>query len=890
MLRASPLVLGALFNAGLPIQVRAQAVNLEPATNNIIADGRTRTRVTTSGTQTRITTETVSSGVGFNSFSDFQQAAGTRVDLMVPDGAGNLINMVSNGAVVINGELNAFKDGAIGGNIFFSSPDGFIVGQNGRVNVGSLSVNTPTQEFLDRVIRADGTINDAVASQLMRGEIPLSPNGHIAIRGTVNATGSITLQGQTVAINGNTGPVSGHDFAHRTMFEATVNAHGMAEGGALVSSGGRIAIVATGAAQINGRVASGAPTPSQSGGAVSITGGDIALGSSTSISADGNSGGEIIVYALGTLVAQDGARFSAAALGTGDGGFVELSGRDAYIGSVNLNLSSLSGRAGTFLVDPFNLFVGGLSTQSGLSDMASITTSIVSNGASIVLQADNSITVVSGGVLDSRRLDGGTVSTGDSGNITLEAPRITLEDGARVLAGATVGSAFAGGDVAFNAIRTGGGTVEIILGSSGGIGPELTGRDITLTASATVDQASLLLALPSATARILSNSGTIDASGQFRAIATATGAGGLALLPLGVVVTNVTAEVDIRGSTRLTAAAVTLDATAGATSSIVTQSLAPANSSGDGAVAVSTINSTAIARTGGQAALTVTGATTLSATNTVTSTSDATPQAAAFGASVGVSIINAITTAEIAEAAALSAGALSLNATTSTETTVNAVAGAGGATEPSPGSQASTFLTDDRYGGQATTQDGAVSVAGALAISDLTSSTNARLTSIATTQVAGALSVSTSSGNRAEVTADGSTVVSDTGVGVAVGINIARVVNDAVISGAVNAGSVAISAMRPADGNMFRTAATSGAGASNVGVAGSFGLNLVDVQSLARIGAASALVISGGGAVLLDAQNATETTAQALPVGSGASGAQVGIGASVAINIVANRS
>ncbi|GGD47721.1 leukotoxin LktA family filamentous adhesin [Sinisalibacter lacisalsi] len=877
VLGASPLVLGALVNAGLPQTAQAQAVNLNPSVNNIIADGRTRTKITTSGTHSRITTDTVSNGVGFNSFSDFQQAAGTRVDLMVPDAAGNLVNMVSNGAVVINGELNAFKDGSIGGNIFFSSPDGFIVGQNGRVNVGSLAVNTPTQAFLDRVIRSDGSINDAVANQLMRGEIPVSPNGHIAIMGEINAKGSITLQGQTVSVTGDSGPVTGEDFGHRTMFNSTVNAQGMVEGGALVSSGGRISIVAAGGSRINGRVDASAPTAASKGGEVSITGGDIAVGSDATVSADGDAGGEIVVFADGTLVAQDGATFSAAGIGAGDGGFIELSGRDAHIGSVNIDLSSVSGRAGTFLIDPFDLVIAA-------------STSILSGGANIELLADNSITIAGDGVLDSRMLDGAGFSSGDSGDITLEAPQITLEDGSKVLAGVTTGLGFTGGDVVFDAVRTEGGTAQITIGGGGASGPELTGRNITLTASSTVDQSNPLLAIPTATAKITANSGTIDASGTFTATATATGGGGAFLLPLGVVVTNVTSEVDIKGSTDLTAAAVDVDATSSVSSMILTQSLAPVDSSADGAVAVSTINSTAIARVGGAATLDVAGATDLNASNTVTSTSDATPQAAAFGASVGVSVINAITTAEIADAAAVSTGTLGMDATTSTETTVKAVAGAGGATEPSPGSQATTYLTDAKYGGQATTSDGGVSVAGALAISDLTSTTNARINSSAATTVTGALSVSTSSGNKADVIADGTAVTSDTGVGVALGINIAKVVNDAVISSAVNAGSAALSAARPTDGNAFTTSATSGAGAANVGLAGSFALNLVDTQSIARLAGSSVVTIAGSGAVSLSSDNATESSAKALPSSTGATGDTVGVGAGIAMNIVANRS
>lgn len=888
MLGVSPLVVGALIGAGVAERGHAQAVNLDPTVHKIIPDGRTRTTITTTGTHSRITTDTVSGNVGFNTFSDFQQAAGTRVDLFVPDAAGSLVNIVSNGAVVIHGELNGYKDGSIGGNIFFSSSDGFIVGEGGRINVGSLTVNTPTPEFLNRVVRADGTVNDAVAAQLMRGEIPMSPNGHIAIMGKVNAKGSITLQGHTVTLTGDTGPLTGEDLGQRTKFDATVNSTGMIEGGALVAFGGRIAIVAKGGSRIGGRVEASAPTPTETAGTVSITGGDITVEGGAVVAANGDAGGEIVVFADGTLAVQDGATFNAAGIGSGDGGFIELSGRDAHIGSVNLDLSSRVGRAGTLLIDPFNLFIGGASTSSSFTSDISTSPNILSNGANIVLEADNSITVVNGGILDSRMMTG-ELSSGNSGNITLEAPTIVLEDGSRVLAGVTTGSGFTGGNVTFTATRTNGGTAEIVIGQGGVTGPVLTGNVITFSATSTANAPSILVSTPTATARITATSGSITAAGSFSASATATGNGGVTLLPLGIVVTNVTSLVDIGGSTQLSAASATLAATSTVISSLLTQSLAPANAAADGAVAVNTINSTAIVRIGGASVVGVTGATSLTATNSVTSTSDATPQAAAFGASVGVSVVNAVTTAEIVDAASVTAGALSMDAITLTDITVKAVAGAGGATTPSPGSQATTYLTDAKYGGQASTDDGAVSVAGALAISDLTSTTNARINTTVATTVTGALALGTMSGNKATVTADASMVSSATGVGVALGINIAKVVNDAVISSAVNAASASLSALRPAAGNAFVTTATSGAGATNVGLAGSFALNLIDTQSVARVAGASVVTVAGG-AVALSSDNATTSTASALPKDDGAGGATVGVGAGIAMNIVANRS
>jgi hypothetical protein len=138
----------------------------------------------------------------------------------------------------------------------------------------------------------------------------------------------------------------------------------------------------------------------------------------------------------------------------------------------------------------------------------------------------------------------------------------------------------------------------------------------------------------------------------------------------------------------------TLEASSTVNSAIATESLAPESSSVDGAVAISTIDSSAIARIAGNADITVANGTTLDASNTIVSTLDATPDTAAFGASVGVSVLKAVTTAEIADAARVTTGSLSLDARTSTNVTITATAAMGGADEPEEGSQTQAYLDD----------------------------------------------------------------------------------------------------------------------------------------------------------------------------------------------------
>ncbi|WP_380052864.1 leukotoxin LktA family filamentous adhesin [Falsihalocynthiibacter sp. SS001] len=875
---ASPFVLAMVVAAGGGTQANAQALNLGgPSANKITPDGRTNTNVTVSGNRTKITTGTVSNGVGFNSFKDFQQASGQRVDLFVPDRAGSLVNVVRNGSVIVNGELNAYKDGKIGGNVFFSSPDGFVLGKSGTINVGSLTVNTPTGAFLDKVVRADGTVNNAVAQQLMRGEIPMSSNGVISIAGKVTAKGGITLQGHTVNINANTGPLTGEDLGQRTKFNATVNQTGLVEGAALVARGGSLAIVAQNEVRVGGRLDASA-SESGNGGDISVTSrGNITLEGTAELSADGagarGKGGTVIVKADGDLYAHDFAYLSAIGTGTGNAGFVELSGKNALIGAVNVNLTADEGKAGTLLFDPYNLYIGGSVTDSGTDDDYSAAPSIYSVGANVVLEADNSITIVAGGVIDS------TNGADPAGDITLEAPEIILEDGSTITAGTT-------GNVYLTAARTSGGTASIEIGQGAGVAPILSGANIYLSATSTLDQSSLLLALPKAEAIITLNSANIDASDIFSATATAASNGGVGMLPIGVVVTDVTSAVDVLGTTDLSAGSIALTADATVESNILTESLAPANAKADGAVAVSTINSTSRVKIGGNSNVNATGAIDLLARNAVTSVADATPQTAAFGASVGVSVVDVNTSVELSENATLNADSLTLEASTVTDISVTAKAAEGGSTGNKAGSEADEQLTN--YEEEASTADGSVSVVGGLAVSDLTSDTSATISSSIAAGISGAVTVKSSTENTANVIADGSAVDSTTGVGVAVGINLAKVKNDAVIETDITAGSLDLSALTTGDGNSFSTESTSGAGASNVGVAGSVAINLIDTQSVAQV--ASGATVAASGAVNLTADNQGSSKAEALPVGGGASGDQVGVGASVALNILANRS
>ena len=88
----------------------------------IVTDGRTATSVVQNGAVTDIRTETIRNGNGFNSFSQFNVGSGETANLYVPDSANALINIVRDQRSEINGILNGYKNGQIGGDIYFANP------------------------------------------------------------------------------------------------------------------------------------------------------------------------------------------------------------------------------------------------------------------------------------------------------------------------------------------------------------------------------------------------------------------------------------------------------------------------------------------------------------------------------------------------------------------------------------------------------------------------------------------------------------------------------------------------------------------------------------------------------------------------------------------------
>ncbi len=196
------------------------------------------------------------------------------------------INLVD-GQVNINGIVNALQSVGGGlkndGNLIFVSPQGMVVGASGVLNVGSLSVITPTQNDYSTLkstlnipnpeyVPTEGTYNKGTGeitinaysdyiTNLQHTDAVFDPStlaggneagNVINIDGAVIARGNVELKGGNVAIGnggllvagvgGNTDVLKTEDAA-KTLFDNLVATDNMTSGNAFASSNGKITIV-----------------------------------------------------------------------------------------------------------------------------------------------------------------------------------------------------------------------------------------------------------------------------------------------------------------------------------------------------------------------------------------------------------------------------------------------------------------------------------------------------------------------------------------------------------------------------------------------------------------------------------------------------------------------
>lgn len=212
-------VLSALMAAGLvmsPTAVNASEikdVNNQPVSAKIVS--------AESGVYNiyNIYAQKLHGDIAINEFAKFQLDANDIANLYfhkqgetINADAGNLLNFV-NTRIDINGTVNAIKNGTIGGNLFFLSPEGMAVGKSGVINTGALYVMAPATTSLPGESNYEslkGVFNTGAATEehlnaIKNGSplIPLNPSGTISVLGKINAADDVKLYAAQIAVGRN---------------------------------------------------------------------------------------------------------------------------------------------------------------------------------------------------------------------------------------------------------------------------------------------------------------------------------------------------------------------------------------------------------------------------------------------------------------------------------------------------------------------------------------------------------------------------------------------------------------------------------------------------------------------------------------------------------------
>ena len=161
------------------------------------------TTVNQNGHTFTIETKKKSGDNAFNSFNQFNLSANDIAQMHLPNSTSNLINFVK-GQITIDGIVNAIKNNKIGGNLYFLSAQGLVIGSGGVVNCGAFYAITPTQDFMDKFVKTNSLLIDGNETAI--GHITSRKFvNHNGVKGTdgipINSAGTITISGKVNAID-----------------------------------------------------------------------------------------------------------------------------------------------------------------------------------------------------------------------------------------------------------------------------------------------------------------------------------------------------------------------------------------------------------------------------------------------------------------------------------------------------------------------------------------------------------------------------------------------------------------------------------------------------------------------------------------------------------------
>ncbi|MEO1094757.1 MAG: filamentous hemagglutinin N-terminal domain-containing protein [Cyanobacteria bacterium J06638_28] len=273
----------------------------------------------------------------FHSFTEFNVNTGQRVYFANPIGIENILTRVTGGNLSnIDGLLGV--DGAA--NLFLLNPNGVIFGPNARLDVSGSFTTSTAGSFAF----ADGSEFSATptGNDLLTVSVPLGVQFNDQSQGNITNQGELTVgAGESLTLFGDT-----------VLSEDSLTA----AGGIVQVLGNRVAL--TDSAMIDVSNATGDGTVLIGGdyqGNGTVPNADLTfVGADVRINADATAvgdGGRVVVWAdeatrfLGSITARGG-------LQGGNGGWVEVSGRQNLDFQGDVDTSASLGRDGTLLLDP----------------------------------------------------------------------------------------------------------------------------------------------------------------------------------------------------------------------------------------------------------------------------------------------------------------------------------------------------------------------------------------------------------------------------------------------------------------------------------------------------------------------------------------------------------
>jgi filamentous hemagglutinin family protein len=280
----------------------------------------------------------------FHSFQDFNVGNGERVYFANPTGIKNILSRVTgNNLSNILGTLGV--DG--GANLFFLNPNGIIFGENAWLDISGSFVASTANSFVFENGTQFSATNPEAPPLLTISITPGLQYGTNQPRATISNSGNLAVgSGQTLTLHG-----------------STVTSMGIvaAPGGTVQVLGDRIGLLNH--AQID--------VSAPGGGGTVLIGGDFQgkgslpnasstfVGKNATINADalGNgNGGRVIIWSdnntrfYGTISTRGGVL-------AGNGGFVEVSGKQVLDFMGQIDTTAPKGQIGTLLLDPTNIEV-----------------------------------------------------------------------------------------------------------------------------------------------------------------------------------------------------------------------------------------------------------------------------------------------------------------------------------------------------------------------------------------------------------------------------------------------------------------------------------------------------------------------------------------------------